>query len=338
MEECWLMGDPASRLLRLLSLLQAQTRWSGPALADRLGVTERTVRRDVSRLRNLGYPVDSASGVVGGYQLGLGGRLPPLLLDDDEAVAVAVSLGASTSGAVEGIERSALAALAKIDRLLPAHLRGQVRALGKATLNLAPEADPVSSEILVAIAHAVDGHERLLVDYRDRDGTSSQRRLDPYRLATTGRRWYLAARDAERDAWRTLRVDRIRRAKRTGHLFEPMPSPDGVDVDTILSEAITTSPYRFQAKVIVGLTPSKLRARVPPTVGVVTAHPNDKARSVLTVGSNSVDALAGHLVQLGAPFEVIEPAELRDRIDRLTDDLIDVRHRSRGRRNVHRPE
>lgn len=323
------MGDPAGRLLRLLSLLQAQPRWSGPELADRLGVAERTVRRDVERLRALGYPVDAGPGAHGGYQLGVGGRLPPLLLDDDEAVAVAVSLGASTSGAVHGIERSALAALAKIDRLLPTHLRSRVRALREVTLNLAPAADPVDPGVLVVIAQAIDAHERILVHYRNRDGIDSERRLDPYRLATTGRRWYLVGRDVERDVWRTFRLDRVQGARRTGHRFEPASPPDGRDLDTVLSESITTSPYRFQAKVIVDLPPRSLRVRMPPTVAVVRAHKDGK-RSMLTVGSDSVDALAGHLVALGVPFEVLEPPALVERMNRLADDLERVRRR-RGR-------
>jgi len=300
-------------------------------LAERLGVTDRTVRRDVGRLRSLGYPVDAAAGVDGGYQLGIGGRLPPLLLDNDEAVAVAVSLGASTSGAVHGLEQSALAALAKIDRLLPAHLRDQVRALRNVTLNLAPEGDPADPEILVAIAQAIETRERLVVQYRSREGSESERRVDPYRLATTGRRWYLVARDVERDVWRTFRLDRVQDARRTGHRFEPSPPSDGTDLDTRLNESITTTPYRFWAKVIVNLPAPGLRALIPPAVGVVGELPGDGQRSVLTVGSDSIDALAGHLVALGAPFDVVEPPELRDRMDELADDLDRARRQRESR-------
>lgn len=308
------MGDPAARLLRLLSLFQAQPRWRGAELAERLAVTERTVRRDVARLRDIGYPVDAAPGTDGGYQLGAGGRLPPLLLDDDEAVAIAVSLALSTGGAVEGIERAALAALAKIDRLLAPHLRARVRALATATMRLAPETDVVDAATVVAIAQAVDTREVLVVTYRDREGQRSERRLEPYRLGTTGRRWYLAARDVDRSTWRTFRVDRIETVRGSGHRFEP-EAPPGGDVDALLAESITTAPYRFQAKVVVELSARALRRRIPPTVGVVTNVADHRERSLLTVGSDSLDALLGHLVELGAPFDVLEPAELRHRVD-----------------------
>lgn len=301
------MLDTSARLLRLLSLLQARPQWTGTALADHLGVTTRTVRRDIDRLRTLGYPVDAAPGVGGGYRLGAGGNLPPLLLDDDEAVAVAVALSVSAA-AVVGVEQSALAALTKLDRLMPTRLRGRVMAIRSSTVSLAPPGDAVDADVLVALAQACQGHERATITYRPRDREAGERRIEPYRLVATGRRWYLLARDIDRDAWRTYRVDRIDQARLTGHRFVPIELPD---VATMVGEAITTAPYRYQALIIVDMPPHELAKRMPPTVGVVAPHPRG---AQLTVGSDSLDGMTAHLVALGTGFEVLEPRELREHI------------------------
>lgn len=306
------MGNPSGRLLRLLSLLQRQPYWTGGELAERLGITTRTVRRDVQRLRDLGYPVDASPGGTGGYRLGTGAVLPPLLLEDDEATAVAVALGVSTGGAVRGIEQPALAALAKLDRLLPPRLRARVDALRDATVALAAPSDAVDAETLVALAQACDGHERVVVGYRDRGGAESERRLEPYRLVATGRRWYLLAFDLDRRDWRTFRVDRIESATATGHRFEPVEPPDAAE---FVGEAITTAPYRVQATVAVAAPADVVRRRVLPTVGVV--RPSGGEACVLTVGGDDPDALVGHLVLMGLPFEVLGPPELRDRVRAL---------------------
>ena len=300
--------ESSGRLLRLLSALQARRLWSGPDLADRLGVSTRTVRRDIDRLRSLGYPVEAAPGVVGGYQLGVGGELPPLLLDDDEAAAIVVALGLLAASATGGIEQAALAAVAKLDRLLPARLRARSRALRVATVSLARPNEPVDTDVLVTLAQAIDGNERVAVGYRDREGRSSDRRLDPHRLVSTGRRWYLVAFDVDRDDWRTLRVDRVMSARRTGHRFAPRPMEDPA---TFVATATGVAPYRYQAVVVFEIPPDDLRARIPPTVGVV--EPHDRG-SVLTVGSDDLDAMLGHLVGMGLPFEVVEPPELRARV------------------------
>lgn len=301
----------------MLSLLQRRPRWTGPELADRLGVTTRTVRRDVDRLRGLGYPVDASPGVDGGYRLAIGAELPPLLLDDDEATAVAVALGVSTGGAVEGIEESALAALAKLDRVLPARLRGRVAVLRASVVTLAPATDEVGSDLLVTLAHACDGHERVALTYRDRDGVATQRRVEPHRLVSTGRRWYLVADDVDRQAWRTFRVDRIQVARLTGHRFTP--SAELPDAAALVGEAITTAPYRHRAVVTFAAPADELRARIPPTVGVVEAHGSG---SRLTIGADHLSSLAGHLVALDLPFEVLEPPELRDLLRRVGTALV----------------
>lgn len=240
------MADPSERLLALLSLLQRRHRWTGSELADQLGVTTRTVRRDVDRLRNLGYPVDAAPGLSGGYQLGVGGSLPPLLLDDDEATAVAVALGASTAAATLGIEDVALAALAKLHRLLPPRIRSRVQTLSTTTDLLMSPGEAVAPSLLVTLAAAIHGDERVNLTYADRDGRWSERRVEPYRLVATNRRWYLVAFDLDRGGWRTFRVDRVEHAEPTGHRFVAGERPDAA---RMVSEAISTAPYRYQATV-----------------------------------------------------------------------------------------
>jgi predicted DNA-binding transcriptional regulator YafY len=298
----------SGRLLQLLSLLQRRPFWGGAELADRLGVTTRTVRRDVHRLRDLGYPVDAVAGEGGGYELGVGGALPPLLLDDDEATAIAVSLGLSTGSAVRGIEGPALAALAKLDRLLPPPLRARVEALRSSTITLGPPEDPVDADVLVALAQSCDGNERIVASYRDRDGRSSERRLEPYALVATGRRWYLFGFDLDRADWRTFRADRMDDVRRTGHRF--VPRADAPDAATTVGRSITTAPYRHQAVVSFPSTPvTTLRRRVPPTVGVVSSDGGEG--SVLATGSDDLVSLALHLAAIGEDFVVVEPDELR---------------------------
>jgi len=305
------MADTAQRLLQLLSLLQRRVRWTGPDLAERLGVTTRTVRRDVERLRRLGYPVDAGPGPDGGYQLGAGGDLPPLLLDDEEAVAVAVALSASAVHAAWGIEHAALAALTKLERLLPPKIKARVHALQASTELLSVPADAISPEVLTSVAQAIDGHERIVLSYVDREQRRTERRVEPYRLVATNRRWYLLAMDVDRSDWRTFRVDRIAGASRTGHRFVPSHQPDA---KRMVSEAISNAPYRFQARIRFETPPSELARRIPPSVGSIEAYDSG---SLLRVGSDHLGALAGHLVSLELPFEVLDPPELREHLVRV---------------------
>jgi predicted DNA-binding transcriptional regulator YafY len=301
----------SDRLLRLLSLLQQRAHWSGPELAERLDITTRTVRRDVDRLRDLGYRVDAGPGPQGGgYRLGTGAALPPLLLDDDEATAIAIALGASAAGAVQGIEEPALAALAKLDRLLPAHLRTRVDAIRRATLPIG-DAEPVRADILLMVARAATDQERLAVTYVDRGGRRTERRIDPYRLVSTGRRWYLVAFDVDRDDWRTLRVDRIGEATGTGHRFRLDDPPDAT---AFVSRASGVGPYPVVARVVFDAPPDVVSARVPPTVGLIEAHPDG---TLLTVGGYDVASLAGHLVAIDLPFVALDPPGLRDHLREL---------------------
>jgi predicted DNA-binding transcriptional regulator YafY len=222
-----LVLDTSVRLLRLLALLPTRPTWSGPELAERLGVTTRTVRNDVERLRILGYEVRSAPGTAGGYRLGSGAALPPLLLDDEEAAVVAVSLRAAATGSITGVEDAARRALVKLDTVLPARLRARADAM-RAAVASAPVGGPaVDARLLADVAAAVAARTGLRLDYRAHDGTSTRRAVEPYRLVHVGRRWYLLAFDLDRDDWRTFRVDRLSLRTPGGPHFVPRPVPGG---------------------------------------------------------------------------------------------------------------
>ena len=298
--------EAASRLLHLLSLLQSRPTWSGGELADRLGVEPRTVRRDVSRLRALGYPVDAAAGVGGGYRLGAGGRLPPLLLDDEEAVAVAVSLRLAAATTVSGVEPAAVAALTKLDQVLPVRLRERVRAIQASTVRLqGPELPEIDAEVLVTLATACREREALRFAYRNFEGVPSERTVEPFQIVHTGRRWYLVARDRDRRAWRTFRVDRITEPTTTGHRFVLENPPDAA---ALVSERTTLAPWRLEARLRLSLDAAEARSRYPPTIGVVDAEGD--GTSILRLASNSVGGLVHMVIGLDCDFEVLEPAEL----------------------------
>jgi predicted DNA-binding transcriptional regulator YafY len=235
------MLQTSARLLRLLSLLQARPDWSGPELAERLGVSTRTVRKDVERLRGLGYPVHASPGVGGGYRLGAGAALPPLLLDDEEAVAVAVGLRTAAAGSVTGIQETSVRALAKLEQVLPSRLRHRVNALQTATVEIPAPGPSVDPEVLTAIAGACRDHQRLRFDYRGHDGSASIRSVEPHRLVHDRGRWYLVAWDADRQDWRTFRADRIQPRIPTGPRFTPRDLPDG-DIATYLLRGVGRRP------------------------------------------------------------------------------------------------
>ncbi|GHB72741.1 DeoR family transcriptional regulator [Streptomyces cirratus] len=220
------MNDTPGRLLTLLSLLQTPREWPGSELAERLGVSARTIRRDIERLRELGYPVEATLGAEGGYRLVAGAAMPPLLLDDEEAVAIAVGLRAGAGHAIEGVDEASVRALAKLEQVLPARLRRRVGALQSATVAVARgDGASVDPRTLTTMAAAVAGPERLRFAYRARDGAESRRLVEPYRLVSTGSRWYLVAYDLERDDWRTFRVDRVSEPFATGARFAARPLP-----------------------------------------------------------------------------------------------------------------
>jgi predicted DNA-binding transcriptional regulator YafY len=306
------MLETSARLLRLLSLLQTRKDWSGAELAQRLGVTDRTVRRDVDKLRSLGYPVNASTGVTGGYQLGAGAALPPLLLDDDEAVAVAIGLRTATAGAVTGIEETSVRALAKLEQVLPHRLRRRISALQNYTVRITVEGGPtVAPDVLTTIANACRDHERLRFDYLDHHECQSLRTVEPHRLVNWGRRWYLVAWDTDRTDWRTFRVDRLRPRSPTGPKFAPRDPPGG-DVADYVSRGVSSAAWRYRARIVLHAPAEVVLERINPAVGLVEAI--DERTCVLTTGAGSVDTMIVHLGLLDVDFEVTEPPELVDRI------------------------
>ena len=241
--------ETSARLLRLLSLLQARREWSGAELADELGVSARTVRRDVERVRSLGYPVHATSGVAGGYRLGAGAALPPLLLDDDEAVAVAVGLRTGAGGSVAGIEETSIRALVKLEQVLPSRLRRRVNTLWTSTVPMAGPGGPtVDPEVLTAIAETCRDHQQLRFDYHDHGGAASVRAVEPHRLVCWGRRWYLLAWDPDRGDWRIFRVDRIEPRIPAGPRFTPRHLPDD-EVAARVMRGVWSAGWRHRARV-----------------------------------------------------------------------------------------
>ncbi len=306
------MVETSVRLLRLLSLLQARRDWRGAVLAERLGVTLRTVRRDVDRLRDLGYPVVARPGVAGGYRLAAGAAMPPLLLDDDEAVAVAVGL--RTAGTVTGIEETSVRALAKLEQVLPARLRRRVNAVGQATVSLAHRGPTVDSGLLTRLATACRDRELLRFEYERADGSSSRRTVEPVRLACTGRRWYLLCWDRSVSQWRTFRVDRVGSEPSVVGRFAPREPPSD-DVAAYVSRAISTAPYRYQGKVLLRVPAEVAAERVSPASGVIEARDADTC--VLHVGGPSLDDFPVYVARIGFEFEVLEPPELVARVREL---------------------
>jgi predicted DNA-binding transcriptional regulator YafY len=303
------MGTSA-RLLRLLSLLQTPRDWTGSELAVRLEVSPRTIRNDVERLRALGYPVHATRGSVGGYRLEAGTSMPPLLLDDDEAVAVAIGLRTATSGAVTGLEETSLRALAKLEQVLPPRLRRQVSTLQGVTVSVArrrsttPTVEPA---MLTELARLSREHFGLWFDYSDRRETASKRRVEPYRIVNAGQRWYLVAWDLDRDDWRTFRVDRIKEGMSPGPRFTPRALSDA-EVEALITRGVPPEARLHQARVVVQCPAAELAERVGPWVGTITAV--DDTTCILETGADNLEMLAVYLGFLGADFSVTEPPEL----------------------------
>ncbi len=311
------MWETSARLLRLLSLLQARRDWSGADLAARLGVTERTVRRDVGRLRDLGYPVHASRGTDGGYRLGAGAAMPPLLLDDDEAVAVAVGLRTAARSPVTGIEETSVRALAKLENVLPPRLRRRVSAVAEYTVPIPPDspAPAVDPGVLTTLAGACRDRERLRFDYRSHDGTSTVRSVEPHRLVSWGRKWYLVAWDTERGDWRTFRVDRVQPRTPAGPRFTPRELPGGGDIAAYVARGVSSAGFRFTARVTVHAPAAVVAARINPAVGVVEAV--DDRSCILATGADSVETVALYLGLLDLDFHVTGPPELLARLRTL---------------------
>lgn len=311
------MLNTSARLLRLLSLLQARALWAGPELAERLGVTTRTIRTDVDRLRQLGYPVEAASGLAGGYRLGAGAALPPLLLDDDEAVAVAIGLRTAANGGVEGIGETSIRALAKLEQVLPPRLRHRVSALQSATLAVPGTGPKVDADVMIAIAAAIRSEHRLRFDYASYDGRASSREVEPHRLVVMGRRWYLIAWDPERDDWRTFRADRITPKIPGGPRFTPRELPEA-EITARLQRGVGTATWRYDARVLLHAPAADVRAKLPLPVEIEELGPD---RCEIRVGSDTPQMLTLYLGLLDVDFEVIDAPELSAALTTLADRL-----------------
>lgn len=302
----------STRLLRLLALLQTRSHWQGPELAERLEVHPRTLRRDIDRLRQLGYPVQASSGVAGGYAFRAGQALPPLLLDDEEALAVSIALRTATAGAVAGIEEPALRALVKLEQAMPARLRQQVDALRSTILPMDHTGPVVDATQLALLASACRDQLRLAFTYGDSRGHSAERSVEPQGLAHTGHRWYLVAWDRVREDWRTFRIDRIVGEPTVGAHFAPRVSPDGGDLKAYVSRSLAVAPYAERARIVLHAPLSEALHRIPPSVGVLNAL--DAQRCVLECGAHSLDTLVYWLVVLDLSYEVLAPEALKDRL------------------------
>jgi len=308
------MLETSARLLRLLSLLQARRDWTGTELASRLGVTTRTIRSDVDRLRRLGYPVDARKGVAGGYRLGAGGALPPLLLDDDEAVAVAVGLRTAASASVAGIEETSVRALAKLQQMLPSRLRRRISAFQSSTLPMPSPGPRVDPEVLTVIAGACRDHERLRFDYRTHSGAASRRSVEPYRLVNDRRRWYLVAWDCDKDDWRTFRVDRIEPRTPTGPRFTPRRLPPDREIAARVARGVGEATWRYRARVTVHAPAAHVRRRLPIPVDVT---PAGDGRCSFEPGTDNPHMLAVYLGMLDADFTVVDAPVGGDALRRL---------------------
>ncbi len=312
------MTETASRLLTLLSLLQTRRDWPGGELAQRLGVSGRTIRRDVERLRELGYPVESLTGPAGGYRLRAGTAMPPLVLEDDEAIAIAVGLRTAARASVRGIEEASLRALVKLEQVLPARLRRRVSALGSATVTLPAEGPVVDPAGLTTLASAARDGERVRFAYHGRDGVDSRREVEPHSLVNLGRRWYLVAWDCGRQDWRTFRVDRLTRPASTGVRFaaRDVPWEDAADY---VAQRLSAAPNRYEARVILHAPAEAMRRHLPSPWG--TIEPVDERTCEYRTGDDDLDWLALRILMFRVDFEVDGAPEVKEHLRELAQRL-----------------
>jgi predicted DNA-binding transcriptional regulator YafY len=307
------MANTSTRTLRLLSLLQTHRYWPGEELAERLAVSPRTLRRDVDRLRELGYPVQAQRGVDGGYQLAAGAALPPLVLDDEEAVALAVGLQAAAYGAVAGIAESSVRALAKVVQVMPARLRRRAEALSAMTVPgswgsaATAVADPA---VLASVALACRDSERIRFGYTAAGGQRTDRHVEPHRLVSLGRRWYLVGYDLTRQDWRSFRLDRLAGPRATGARFRPRELP-AADAAAFVQAGIGNVLAVYDVDVLIEAPAADVRARIGRWVTVEDAG---AARCRIRMTGDSLDWPIMALGMVGADFEVISPPELRGRV------------------------
>lgn len=310
--------DSAERLLRLLGLMQGRIDWTAHELAQRLEVTTRTIRRDVTRLRELGYPVEALAGPGGGYRLGAGGKLPPLLLNDDEALAVALGLRLSALSGVVGLEEQSLSALAKMEHILPPRLRSRLEDVSDATTStLGRSGTTVDPGEFSTVAAAIRKRERVRFGYRDSEGRHSERHVEPVRLVHAGRRWYLVAYDLDRADWRTFRLDRVARLETTGMRARPPRGPDPVE---LVQRGVTIDAWAFRSSIVLFTDATSAERSIPPSVG--TIEPVDTETCRLRIGADELDWLARYLLGLPFAFEVESPEELRGELAAIGRGLI----------------
>ena len=300
------MPNTSSRTLQLLSLLQTRRYWPGAELAARLEVTTRTLRRDIDRLRELGYPVEAQRGIEGGYQLAAGAVLPPLVLDDEEAVALGVGLQtAIQGGSVVGIEESSVRALAKVVQVMPSRLRRRIDALAAMTVpaQWGSPATAVDAGELASIAQACRDGEQVEFDYTDRDGVHSLRHVEPHRLVLLGRRWYLVAWDLSRFDWRSFRLDRMTRPRRTGARSHPRELP-ATDAAEFVRRGIHNLPTRHNVEVLIHADAATVRNRIGPWA---TVEAGRGATCRLRMTTDSLDWVMMALGAVGAEFDLVSP-------------------------------
>ncbi|HEY4333811.1 MAG TPA: YafY family protein, partial [Ilumatobacteraceae bacterium] len=304
--------DTPARLLRLLALMSSRATWRGDELAARLEITERSVRRDMTRLRDLGYPIESITGPYGGYSLGAGGRLPPLLLNDDEAVSIAVALHQIAHRSTASVADGALSALTKLSQVMPGSLRERVAALTSVVVDIGsaaarPTTPTGTIDSLMALAVTCSRSERTRFDYRSGEGAETTRHVEPFRLVSAGNRWYLVAFDLDRSDWRSFRVDRVSRIRTTGARFQRGEVPDAAE---FVAAGLAVHAYAQRALIRIKAPLHDAIAEIPPTIGVARADPDDAAQTLVEIGGDH-DWVARFLVSLALPYEVVEPAELR---------------------------
>ncbi len=318
--------DTPARLLRLLTLFGSRATWNADELAGRLEITARTLRRDVTRLRDLGYPIHSTTGRYGGYELGAGGRLPPLLLDDDEAIAVSVALRELSRDADPTLGEAALSASTKLRQVLPERLRDRVDALGEVTVGISPRRPapgsgaPVELPSLMTLATSCRRGERVTFAYVDGAGRTSQRRVEPHRLVSLSRRWYLVGFDLDRGDWRTYRVDRVSALAATGHRNTPRETPDAA---AQVTEGVALRVFTTRARIRLHAPRAEAALHIGPTTGVFEAAESDAdgATCVVQIGGDA-DWIARYLTGLPFGFDVLEPDEVREEIGRLARRLL----------------
>ncbi|MGH8927950.1 MAG: helix-turn-helix transcriptional regulator [Acidimicrobiia bacterium] len=309
------MADTTARALRLLSLLQTRRNWTGHELIDRLEVSERTLRRDIDRLRELGYRVAATTGPAGGYQLEAGADIPPLLLDDDEAVAIAMGLLTAAGGTIAGIEETSVRALAKLEKVLPPRIRRRVNMLQSAVVPLVRAWVKVDPENLTAVAQACRDHERLRFGYVSYEGEKSERHVEPHQLVSIHQRWYLLAFDRDRDDWRTFRLDRLSAPRATRIGFKPRRIPGGDPAEYVM-RSLQNRPMQYQVTAIVHAPAAQISGRLRPGEGSVEEL--DDQRCVLRTQGDYLDGLAFMLMWLNVGFEVQQPPELVDYLSGLS--------------------